>query len=75
MNASGVGLKVWGRSGEFCPPGRSGLGFRDQTQGLSLGHDAFSTLRFMGSYKWRYKSPNIGYTYNYPTYNPTYNYP
>ena len=28
--------------------------------------------RFMGSYKWGYKSPNV---YSYPTYNPTYNYP
>ena len=34
-----------------------------------------STWRFMGSYKWGYKSPNMGYTYSYPTYNPTYNYP
>ena len=25
----------------------------------------------MGSYKWGYKSPNMGYNYNYPTYNPT----
>ena len=22
----------------------------------------------MGSYKWSYKSPNIGYNYSYPTY-------
>ena len=29
----------------------------------------------MGSYKWAYKSPNMGYKYSYPTYNPTYNYP
>ena len=27
----------------------------------------------MGSYKWGYKSPNIGCNSNYPTYNPTYN--
>ena len=33
------------------------------------------TWRFMGSYKWGYTSPNMGYTYSYPTYNPTYNYP
>ena len=33
------------------------------------------TWRFMGSYTWRYKSPNIGYDYSYPTDNPTYNYP
>ena len=25
----------------------------------------------MGSYKWGYKSPNMGYNYSYPTYNPT----
>ena len=25
------------------------------------------TWRFMGSYKWGYKSPNMGYNYNYPT--------
>ena len=30
---------------------------------------------FMGSYKWGYKSPNMGYKYSYPTCNPTYNYP
>ena len=24
------------------------------------------TWRFMGSYKWGYKSPNMGPTYNYP---------
>ena len=23
----------------------------------------------MGSYKWGYKSPNMGYDYTYPTYN------
>ena len=33
------------------------------------------TWRFMGSYKWGYKSPNMGYKYSYPTYNPTYSYP
>ena len=31
--------------------------------------------RFMGSYKWGYKSPNMDYNYDYPTYNPAYNYP
>ena len=25
----------------------------------------------MGSYKWGYKSPNIGYKHGYPTHNPT----
>ena len=25
----------------------------------------------MGSYKWGYKSPNLGYNYSYPTYSPT----
>ena len=29
----------------------------------------------MGSYKWGYKSSNMGYKYSYPTYNPTDNYP
>ena len=29
----------------------------------------------MGSYKWGYKSRNMGYKYSYPTYRPTYNYP
>ena len=33
------------------------------------------TWRFMGSYKWSDKSPNLGYNYSYPTHNPTYNYP
>ena len=33
------------------------------------------TWRFMGSYKYGYKSPNRAYNYSYPTYNPTYNYP
>ena len=32
-------------------------------------------IGFRGSYKWGYKSPNIGYMYSYPTYIPTYNYP
>ena len=26
----------------------------------------------MGSYKWGYKSPNMGYNRSYPTYNPAY---
>ena len=36
-----------------------------------------STWRFMGSCKWGYESPNMGYKYSnsYPTCNPTYNYP
>ena len=34
-----------------------------------------TTWRFMGSYNWGYKSPNMGYTYGYPTYNPNFNYP
>ena len=29
----------------------------------------------MGSYKWGYKSLNMGYKYTYPTYSSTYNYP
>ena len=29
----------------------------------------------MGSYKYSYKSPNMGYNYDYLTYKPTYNYP
>ena len=30
----------------------------------------------MGSYKWAYKSLNMGYNYGYPTYKPpTYNCP
>ena len=29
----------------------------------------------MGSYKWGFKSPNMGYNYRYPTYSHTYNYP
>ena len=29
----------------------------------------------MGSYKWAYKSPNMGYQYSYSAYIPTYNYP
>ena len=27
------------------------------------------------SYKWSYKSLNMGYDYSYPNYEPTYNYP
>ena len=34
-----------------------------------------STWRFMGSYKWSYKSPDISYNYSYPAYDLTYNYP
>ena len=33
------------------------------------------TWRFMGGYKWGYKSLNMGCKYSYPTYNPTYDYP
>ena len=29
----------------------------------------------MGSYKWGYKSPNMGYNNGYPNYNATDNYP
>ena len=29
----------------------------------------------MGSYKWGYKSLNMGYTFYNPAYNSTYNYP
>ena len=29
----------------------------------------------MGSYKWGYKSPNVGYKSSYPTYNPTHELP
>ena len=29
----------------------------------------------MGSYKWGYKSPNMGYNYGYPIQISTYNYP
>ena len=29
----------------------------------------------MGSYKYGYKLPNMGYNYSYLTYNPTYNCP
>ena len=31
--------------------------------------------RFMGSYKWGYKSPNYTYNPTLGTYNPTCNYP
>ena len=40
---------------------------------------ALGTVRFLaslvGSYKWGYKFPNMGYKYRFPTYNPTYTYP
>ena len=29
----------------------------------------------MGSYKWGYGSPHMGYNYSYPTYSPTCSYP
>ena len=41
-----------------------------------LGSRVFSSpiaWRFMGSYKWGYKSLNMGYNCSYPPYNPTYN--
>ena len=41
---------------------------------LPVGVDRL-TWRFMGSYKWGYKSANKGYKYGYLTYNSTYNYP
>ena len=40
-----------------------------QPLGQSLAVVDSSTWRFMGSYKWCYKSPNIGYNYSCPTYN------
>ena len=42
---------------------------------VGLGLTVLVTWRFMGSYKWRYNSPNRAYNYSYPTYNPTYSYP
>ena len=36
---------------------------------------ASPTWRFVGSFKWGYKSPTMGYNYGCPTYNRTYNYP
>ena len=32
-----------------------------------------STWRFMHSYKWSYKSPNMGCNYSYSTFNPALN--
>ena len=44
--------------------------------GLDIGaFGSLTTWRFMGSYKWGYKSPHMSCKYNYPTYNPTYKYP
>ena len=31
-----------------------------------------STWRYMGIYKWGYKSPNSDHNHSYPKYNPTY---
>ena len=42
---------------------------------ISMGFGFGVTWRFMGSYKWSYKSPNMGYNYRYLTYTSTYNYP
>ena len=53
----------------FCKLSCTGHEFGDHSP-FMLG----STWRFMGSYKWGYKSPNMGYNYSYPTYNSTYTY-
>ena len=48
---------------------------RGTVDGTALGVSQDLTWRFMGSYKWAYKSPNMGYQYSYSAYIPTYNYP
>ena len=34
----------------------------------SVSYENGLTWRFMGSYKWSFKSPNMGYNYSYPAY-------
>ena len=51
--------------------GYKGLGFPFKGS-IGLG---FRGLGVRGSYKWGYKSSNMGFQYSYPTYNPTYNHP
>ena len=43
------------------------LGFRKRVSVKG----SIGILGFRGSYKWRYKSPNIGHNYSYPTHNLT----
>ena len=54
-----------------------GYPFFSETRILYGGHRSLPrhTWRFMGSYKWSYKSPNMSYNYSCLTYNPTYNCP
>ena len=48
---------------------------RMENADLKAEFGGFHTWRFMGSYKWGYKSLNTSYNHSSPTYNPTYNYP
>ena len=50
-------------------------GFCAVRAGARTTHHGLSTWRFMGSYKWGYKSPSMGYFYSYPASDPTYDYP
>ena len=54
--------------------GAAGIQVQQQTQNLCEAW-YMDYLEVMGSYKWRYTSPNMGYMYSCPTYNPTSNYP
>ena len=46
-----------------------------RTRQLRFGDPKNATWRFMGSFKWSYKSTNMGYNSSYPTYIPPYNFP
>ena len=49
---------------------------RTKTSGLCrFSSRLLGSGRFMGSYKWGYKSLNMAFKYSYPTYKPIYNYP
>ena len=37
---------------------------------IGILYIGFRAWRFVGSYKWGYKSPNMSYKYSSPTYNP-----
>ena len=52
-----------------------GLGSGSGQERVQLSPQLNPAWRFMGSYKWGYKSPNKGYKYSYLTEHPTENNP
>ena len=71
-------LQSWTRPLRNAPDSQPQPSCKSQNKNCApeaTGHPSSqpSTWRFMGSYNWGDKSPNMAYKYSYPTYNPTYN--